>query len=262
MLSLPELQTAFLRAVVEDGAVVPTPQTDDLLAEIEAREPLGPRARIQIYARMYRARLVAALAEDYPRVAAVLGPERFLDAAHAYLSACPSRHPSLRWFGAGFADFLATLRVQPPFLADLARLEWARLMVFDAPDVRLLSVEALRRVPPDAWGGLRLPLVPAVAVLRVEWPVHTIWNDPAVPLPDAQAAEIWLRVWRQGDRVYQASMDVPERIAFEHVRADDEFGTLCAGLATVMAEEEVPTVAGALVLRWIEDELLHDDARS
>lgn len=262
MRPLPELQAAFLRAVAGGDAVAPTARDGDLLAEIVARQPLDAHARLQIYARMYGARLVAVLAEDYPRVAEVLGPEQFHDVAHAYVSACPSRHPSLRWFGARFAEFLATLGGQPEFLADLARLEWARVMVFDAPDARLLSVEALRRVAPDAWGGMRLRLVPAVELLRVDWPVHTMWNDPAASIPPAQPGETWLRVWRQGDRVYQAPMDLPERIAFEHLRADHDFGTLCEGLAALMAAEEVPTVAGALVLRWVEDEVLREDARS
>lgn len=261
MLSLPELQVAFLRAVA-GGAVAPTAATDDLLTEIGGREPLDPRLRLQIYARMYGARLVAALAEDYPRVAAALGSERFHDVAHAYVSECPSRHPSLRWFGARFPEFLATLAVEPEFLADLARLEWARVMVFDAHDAGLLSIDAVRRVSPDAWGSLRLHLIPALEVLRVEWPVHVIWDDPVPSRPTGRSAELWLRVWRQGDRVYQAPLDVAERIGLGHVRAGDDFGTLCEGLAAVMEAEEAATVAGALVLRWIEDGLLRDASRS
>jgi hypothetical protein len=261
MLSLPELQAAFLRAVVGDDPVDAAAPNDALSAEIAAREPLTPRERVQIYARMYGARLVDALAQDFPRVAAVLGQERFHDVAHAYVSACPSRHPSLRWFGARFPEFLTTSAVGPEFLADLARLEWARVMVFDAPDAGLLSVDALRRVPPDAWGRVRLQVVQALEVLRVQWPVHAIWDGPAAAPPAGKAREIWLRVWRQGDGVYQAPIDVAERIALGHVRAGDDFGTLCNGLAAVMAPGEAAAVAGALVLRWIADALLRDDAR-
>ncbi len=264
MLSLPELQAAFLRALTGGDDAAATTHRDDLFGAIVAREPLGPPERVQIYARMYGARLVAALAEDYPRVAAALGPERFHDVAHAYVAACPSRHPSLRWFGERFPEFLATSWEEPGFLSDLARLEWARVMVFDAQDVGLLTIEALRRVPPEAWGGLRFHLIPAHQLMRVEWPVHTIWDDPVASLPSATArsAEIWLRVWRQGDRVFQAPIDVAERIALGHVRAGDDFATLCGGLAAVVPGEEVAATAGALVLRWVKDELLRDDART
>lgn len=262
MLSLPELQAAFLRAVAGGDRVDAAGGFDDLSAEIAARDPLAPRERVQIYARMYRARLVDALAEDYPRVAAVLGPQRFHDVAHAYVSATPSRRPSLRWFGAHFPEFIATSAVEPEFLADLARLERARLMVFDAPDAGLLSIEALRRVPVEDWGRLRLQVVPALEVLRVGWPVHAIWDDPAAAVSTGGSSEIWLRVWRQGDRVYQAPIDDAERLALGHVQARDDFATLCDGLAAVMEADRVATVAGALILRWVADELLLDDAHS
>lgn len=260
MLSLPELQRAFLRAFGDDEAHAMS-HDDDLVAEIVDRGPLDARERVQIYARMYGARLVAALAADYPRVAAALGPDRFHDVASAYVAACPSRHPSLRWFGARFAEFCATLQAAPGFLVDLARLEWARVMVFDAPDVGLLSVEVLRNIPPEAWGDLRLQLVPGFELLRVDSPVHAIWDvadATAREHADGERREIWVRVWRQGDRVYQVPMNLAERVALDHVRAGDDFGTLCNGLAAVMAAEEVATAAGALVLRWIEDEMLRD----
>ena len=60
-------------------------------------------------------------------------------------------------------------------------------------------------------------------------------------------------------RVFQATMNVPERLALAHVQAGDDFGSLCAGLATVMPAEQAAGAAGALVLRWIEDQLLAAD---
>ena len=96
-----------------------------VLDEIHGNDRLSPAGRLDVYARMYRARLVDALSEDYPRVVAVLGAEAFADTAHAYIRAHPSRHPSLRWFGSRFADFLdrAPPVGAPAFLADLMRLE-------------------------------------------------------------------------------------------------------------------------------------------
>ncbi len=260
MLPLRELQRAFLRAVASgDPAATIASAVEGVVTEVRDCGPLSARERVQIYARMYGTRLVDALAEDYPRVVAVLGWDRFHEVAHAYVAEHPSRHPSLRWFGERFAGFLATTAASrdPTFVADLARLEWARVMVFDAPDVELLSVESLRQHPPESWAQLRLRAVPALEVMRVGWPVHEIWEAAAKGEPAAwRPAERWLRVWRQGDRVFQVPMDVPERIALAHVQAGDDFGSLCAGLATVMTGDEAGVVAGALVLRWIEDELL------
>lgn len=260
MPSLPELQRAFLRAIAApDDTTDSSASTDALLAEIVDRGRLGARERVRIYARMYGARLVEALAEDYPRVAAVLGSTGFHELAHAYVRAHPSGHPSLRWFGAHFPEFLTTVGETPGFLVDLARLEWARVTVFDAPDAEILTLEALRRLPADAWAQLSLRLVPAIELLRVDWPVHEIWaaSDFGAGRSEWTAGERWLRVWRQGDRVFQAPVDATERIALDHVRAGDDFGTLCEGLAPVVPMEEAASTAGALVLRWIEDEVLH-----
>jgi hypothetical protein len=228
-----------------------------LMPEIHGDGRLGAAERLQVYARMYCARLIDVLVEDYPRVAATLGADEFVDVAHDYVTAHPSTHPSLRCFGRDFADFLATStdRTIPAFLADLARLEWARLAVFDAPDAEPLDVRALRRLPPDAWASLRLTLVPAVKFLRVAWPVHRIWEaaESGAPSTDWQPEETWLRVWRQDDQVYQASMDLAERTALAHVQAGDEFADVCDGLAAVVAAGTAAETAGALVLRWIED---------
>lgn len=228
------------------------------LAElVRSHGPLDAAARVGIYARMYRARLTEALAEDHPRVAAVLGPEAFTAAAQAYVAAHPSTHPSLRWFGRGFADFLAARAVEgsPPYLADLARLEWTRLMVFDAPDAEPLDLATVRRIPASAWPSTRFEPIPALGVLRAAWPVHRVWDDAG----GARAWEpevVWLRVWRHGDEVFQVPMDHIEQVALDHVRAGDDFGTTCEGLATLVAVDDVAATAAGMVLRWIDDGVL------
>ena len=111
-------------------------------------------------------RLLDVLQEDFPRVAALLGEERFRELGRAYIRQFPSVHPSLRYLGSCFADFLTT---QPagtswPFLGDLARLERSRLDVFGAPDAEPLRVEDLQVIPADAWATIRFQLVPAVQI--------------------------------------------------------------------------------------------------
>jgi hypothetical protein len=209
---------------------------------------------------MYCARLVDALREDYPRLAALLGAAAFADVAHAYLAEHPSTHPSLRWFGRHLADFLARADGPglPRFAADVARLEWARLAVFDAPDQNALELASLRSVAPDAWPNLRFRLGPAVEVIEASWPAHRIWERAGT----AQAPEgfdldeTYLRVWRQGDQVFQAAMDEAERAALAAVAAGETFAELCERVAAVVGAEAAAATAGALVLRWVEDGIL------
>ena len=74
-------------------------------------------------------------------------------------------------------------------LADLARLECARVDVFDAADAEPLRLGDLESVPPDEWPALRLRLIPACLVLESAWPVHEIW---AAADPEARDSEVWL----------------------------------------------------------------------
>lgn len=252
---LRELQELFYGAITRghaDGADVGA-----LVGEIRDQGPLAAADRIDIYARMYCARLIEALGEDYPRVAAILGPEAFTAAAHRYVEERGSTHPSLRWFGQSFGEFLARSEPDghPPYIADLARLEWARLEVFDAADADVLQVDDLRQLPAEQWPTLRFAVVPALTVTQVMWPVHRIWDDPE-SAAEGEPGERWLRVWRRDDQVFQSPMDPAERCALDHVRQGHDFTALCAGLATVVPADEAARTAGELVLRWIEDALL------
>src|SRR5581483_1595896 len=190
------------------GAFAPEAAAPELLAAIEPSATLDPAGRLAIYAQAYFWRIREALRADYPRTAALLGDTGFDALVRAYLARHPSTHPSLREVGRRLPEFLATgwEAPAPPFLVDLARLEWARVEVFDAPDASPLTAAALRAVPADAWPDLRLAPVPACEVVRAAWPVHALWAgaDEVAPAPTV------LRVWRQGWAVYHAPMDATE----------------------------------------------------
>ena len=241
MPDLRELQAAFWRSLTSGS-----PEAS-LLGRIRSTPALRADERFEIYARMYRDRVVDALREDFPRVAAILGDERFKALAASYLATHPSAHPSLRHVGRELPSFIARSATGlPAFLADLARLEWARGDAFDAPDVGPLGLDDLRAVSPEDWGGLRFALVPAATVLVADWPVHEIWEaGEGAVLPGRTA----VRVWRKGFAVYHAAMDGPEETALRHVRAGEPFATICEVL-------ETPDEAAGLLLRWVEDGLI------
>jgi hypothetical protein len=236
--ALRELQAAFWRSIAArpgDGA----PEAE--LLRIVPGGRLAPPDRVAVYASMYLWRLVEALAEDFPKVAEALGRERFADVVRAYLAHHPSTEPSVRHLGRAFAAFL--VGAEPAWLADLARLEWARLDVFDAPDASPLTLDELRGVPAEEWPALRFVPVPALARLVAAWPVHELWSDPSEPVAPARTA---LRVWRDGFLVYQAPIDAVEEAALGHLLAGDPFGALCETVGD-------PADAASLLLRWIAD---------
>jgi len=263
MLNLRELQSRFFRSIAcvpggsEGEGFEPT-----LLQLVQGRGRLGPAQRLDIYAHMYCARLLDALREDFPRVAAILGFERFREIARAYLARNPSAHPSLRYLGRHFPEFLnpaVEVMESLPFLADLARLEWTRLEVFDAPDAEPLQMEHLQAIPPDEWPGLRFRLIPACQVLRSAWPIHELWTarEEAVLSALVRPTATVVRVWRQGFTVYQASLDAIEQVALDGVQTGEPFAAICAALAPLLPQqEEAAPAVGSLLARWIEDGIL------
>ena len=250
--SLRELQGLFWRSIAgAPGTIEPAAA---LLAVTEPSASLDPAARLSVYVDAYLWRLRDVLAEDFPRVATILGPDRFDVLARDYLRDHPSEHPSLRHLGRDLPAEIGRRPDSPPYLADLARLEWARLEVFDAADSEALTADALRALRPEHWPTLRFVPVPALAILRADWPVHEVWQatDAASPEP----SRTFLRVWRAEDgRVFHASMDERDVDALERMMAAEPFATICAAFDD-LPPAEAGQQATALLARWLEDGII------
>ncbi len=184
---LKDLQELFWTLITAREGV--RPALDDLARREAMQAPgidhlftgdarLSPADRLDIYANMYFFRLLDCLREDYPRLAAAVGGERFQALVADYLERHPSASPSLRGLGERLPAFIAGHPIQDefPYLHDLARLEWARADVFDAPDATPLSRGDLTGLPEDRAGEARLTLIPAFTLLRFEYNVLPIWR--------------------------------------------------------------------------------------
>ena len=272
MLPLGELQLRFFSAL--DPASPPIDAA--LLAAVNGTGSLDAAQRIRIYADMYRARLVDVLREDYPRVAAAVGGADFAALACRYLTRHPSTNPSVRHVGRRFADWITGEASVAPHLADLARLEWARVEVFDAADAEPLRLADLESLPPDEWPALRLQLIPACLVLESAWPVHEIWAsadpeaDAGAPADDGTRADgaaepapqAWtreptvIRVWREGFSVSHAAMGLDEQRAFRVLARGEPFAEICAAIEDGLDADTAAREVGAILLRWLEDGLI------
>lgn len=219
----------------------------------------GPSAhkRVQVYQRSVRNRLSSCLADDFPRVKALLGERAFDALVSAYLRRHPPNDPALRNLGARFAAFVgAEWTGAPPGLAqDLARLEWAWTEVFDGPDEATLTREVLAQVPAERWAGLRLRPISAHFVGVFGYPVHSF--DPDQPEKIPSRGPVRILMWRQNLRVFLRPLSVSEAITLEALRARLTF----AQLGSVSSGEDEPVEAAAArvvgyLQRWIDDGLL------
>lgn len=221
---------------------------------------LGAIERTQVYANMYFFRLLDCLAEDFPAVHSAVGHPSFHALATDYLTAHPSKHPSLRQLGRRLGDFLQThaLGRDRPWLADLARFEWALLEAFDAPDATPLAADVLRALPGDEWAGLRLSLSPSLRVLRACAPVQQVWaavaegREAFVPTAEPTA----LRVWREDLRVFHRTVDEVEDAALAATLDNATFGGVCEAVAAIAGEDDAAGRTVNVLQRWFADALV------
>jgi hypothetical protein len=212
------------------------------------------KTRIGVYADAYFLRLRDVLGEDFPRVAALLG-DRFDEVVKGYLEAFPSRWPSVRRLGHALSEFLRRRTDTPKCLADLAELEWARIEVFDAPDAECATIEDFVSIPAEAWPALRFSAIPAIKILRAQYPVHHLWSGERSL--EVTAGETSLRVWRANDcRVFHALMDKRESAAIQKMISGAPFAAICETFAD-LPEAGAAQESAALLVRWIEDGIIH-----
>jgi hypothetical protein len=153
----------------------------DFIEAIYAEEPPADQ-RLAIYHGNARANWRGALAAAYPTVRRLVGDAFFDAACDRYAREHPSRGGDLSAFGAELPGFLAGCAPAAAldYLPDVARLDWAVHESFHAADAAPLDLAALARVPPEAYGRLRLRLHPAARLLECAHPVAAIWeaNQP------------------------------------------------------------------------------------
>src|SRR5688572_6338367 len=168
------------------------------LEHIAGNARVSPVEQLEIYREQYWLRHTGSLVEDFPGVSGVLGQSDWERLVEEYLVAHPPTTFSLRELGQNLPDF-AERRAWLPhreLIVDMARLEWAYVEVFDAPDLPPIDPERLSRVPEDAWESVRLVVHPALRLLQVGYPVVElrkrliVATDEPIPLPDPQTREL------------------------------------------------------------------------
>jgi hypothetical protein len=144
VLALHDLQRAMYRSLVEgeDGDVAAHVLSDGIAAA----------NRLTIYRNTFYGTLTNALRLSYPAVHRLVGAEFFEGAAHAFINAHPPRGAYLDEYGSNFADFLACFptATSVPYLADVARLEWAVTRALHAADATPLDLMKLHSVDGDS----------------------------------------------------------------------------------------------------------------
>lgn len=196
MPSLLELQEAMRRSIVE---------FDDLeAAACIVDGGIDPQGRLSVYRNTSASTLIRALRLSYPAVDRLVGAEFFDAAASEFIRYNQPRNGYLDEFGNDFAGFLGSFppAASAPYLSDVARLDWAVSRAVHAPDVPVLTPEALNEVAPDSHERVVLRPHPSVGLVHSKFPADGIWravldgNDAALKAIDLSEGPAWLIVHR------------------------------------------------------------------
>ncbi len=223
----------------------------DTAADLIVRGHIDELERLRAYAYAYPARIAAALAHDYPKLATLID---LRELTPDYLRAYPSTHPSLREIGAPLAAFLTT-RGTAPQLADLARIERARLEVFDGEDTTPLVRSDVAELDPAAFPELRLRFVPSSLVVAITTNADELWTalEAGRDIPKPASTTRTVLVWRREYTVIHRTLDADEARAAHALANGVAFGDVCA-LLDAPADR-----AFALLVRWLDAQCLRRD---
>lgn len=124
-----------------------------------------------------RALAERALASAHPTLVELIGAESFAALAHAFWLQHAPDDGDIACFGAGLAAFIdgdAQLASEP-YLADVARLDWAVHRCAFAADAAS-QVTGLERLGAEDGPACGLTLRPGTTLCRSTWPVRSIWQ--------------------------------------------------------------------------------------
>jgi hypothetical protein len=139
-----------------------------------------PARRFAVYRNNVIVSLVDALADAFPVTQQLVGEEFFRAMARVHAFARPPTSRLMAFYGADFPGFIAGFApaASVPYLADVARLEYLRVLAYHAADAEPLSSEeiAAALADPDALPSLRLALHPSLHVLSSDFAVASLWG--------------------------------------------------------------------------------------
>lgn len=138
-----------------------------------------PAVRLAVHRNNVVSSLIDALADNFPVLRQLVGEDFFRAMAGVFVRQWPPRSPILAHYGQDFPAFIAQFAPAAglPYLADMARLEMARVQAYHAADVDAAGAEALGEALSvgDRVGELGLVVHPSVGTIASPYAVVSLW---------------------------------------------------------------------------------------
>ena len=219
---------------------------------IAGNSRLTPVEQLDIYREQFWLRHVGALDEDFKSIVHLLGDCKFHELCAAYLAAHPPDSYTLRDLGDNLPAFVAKTAPysEDSLLVDLARLEWAFVEAYDAPDVPPLDPSRIASASEDDWARATIVLHPAVQRVVMQHPADayraSVRKDETPEVPEVRT--VHLIVYRNAENTLQY-IDV-EPMAFallERLAAGESLAAACERVAD---GADIEAKVGAWFQQW------------
>jgi hypothetical protein len=186
-------------------------RSGDGAAAVELIAPGGVSAAeaIAIYRNTFVSGAVKALKLSHPAVERLTGAEFFESAANRFVAATPPSSGCLDDYGGEFAGFLAAYEPlrDLPYVADVARLDWAVNLALHADDAKPLDAAEFARAGAITPEHLVFVQHPSLSLLRLDYPADAIWravlarDDAALGALELTTGPFFVLVWRNAEGV-------------------------------------------------------------
>ena len=213
-MSLPELQHCFMEAIFDRD------KREAAAVLVKSHGALDAVQRVGIYRNSVHGILLQYLGSLYPVCQQLLGDAFFEVASDRYIDQSPPTRPFLAEYGDGFDDFLHQhpSLLNMPWIADIARLEWARHQAWNAVNQPASDFSQLMALDEAQQESLTLHTPASAHLLRSDYAVHAVWlaHQPE-DHPEKLSLEhialqqpTYLLVWRTGRRLQQVLLHSSE----------------------------------------------------
>jgi hypothetical protein len=247
---LADLQAAYRRYLLSGDST--------RLASAIVADSFDPPERLNIYRNNFLIGLIEALKANFPVTLQLVGSDFFEQAARRFVLAHPPQRPCLFEYGGAFPGYLGDLPQLSalPYVADMARFEFARVAAYNAPVERYIAADTLADLSPEQLQDLQIRRARHAQIVPVDAPVVALWAAHQVPEPDLSRIDVTARpqtllVCRPDRALVVRELDTPVAQFLSAAREVTPLGEVATQAGAPSDAALTRTIALALDLRLL-----------
>jgi hypothetical protein len=209
--------------------------------------------RLQLHRHHVTRSIGAALAATFPTVATVVGQDFFGLLARRFMADTSLEDPVLSRYGEHFHEFIAANQDVHglPYLADVARLDWALNVAFHSPLEPALSAADLAGWPPECLPNVSVRMPVGSSLIESAHPLDLIWQasqpGTSVEKVDLAAGRACLAVFRRSEDAAFAVLAPGEAAFLKRLRRGAPLAAAAEHAAQVDEEFDLAVAFGRML---------------